>query len=180
MSEQTEWIPVESDYERVATHEAGHAVVGLSLGTKVDYIERLATGNVPEVLQAEDFHAGLAVNFTTTVRKLEPRLQFLIAFGGMAAETLIFGKYHKGGAASDLENLKPNILSEVEIAGLIEIAQKILNQNLKFFHHLRKHLTKRLRSQDLILAKGAGLNARFKKDGTKVDVSVDVESLLLL
>jgi len=180
MPDIPEWIPVESDYKRVATHEAGHAVIGLSLGAKIDYIERLATDGIPEVLQANDFHAAVAVNFTNSVHKLEPRLQFLIAMGGMAAETLIFGKYDKFAAASDLESLKPNILSESDIAGLVEIGQRVLNENFKYFNHLRESLTRRLSSVDRILTIGASLNANFKKTGTKVSVVAELDRLLPL
>jgi hypothetical protein len=180
MPDKSEWVPVESDYDRVAAHEAGHAVVGLSLGTKIEYIERLAEEEVPKVLQAEDFHGGLAVEFTASVRTLEPRLQFLIAVGGMAAETLVFGKYDKGGAAFDVESLKPNVLSESEITGLIEIDHKILNLNLKYFNHLRESLAKRLKSPEKVLAVGASMNARFNKTGTKADVTADLDRLLPL
>ncbi len=174
-----EWIAVESDFERVATHEAGHTVVGLSLGAKIDYIERMAANEVPGALQAHDFHAALAVKFTSGVQNLEPRLQYVIAVGGMAAENLIFGKYSEEGAAADFETLKPAGLDETQIAGLTVIAQKVLNENIHFFDRLRENLTERLRaSQEGILAAGASVNARFKKTGKRVDVSTDIDRLL--
>lgn len=40
-------VPLAGEHERVAAHEAGHATVGLSLGTKVDCIERLGTTIFP-------------------------------------------------------------------------------------------------------------------------------------
>lgn len=173
-------VPLAGEHERVAAHEAGHATVGLSLGTKVDCIERLGDDDIPDVLQAKSFEAGLAVKFTSTVSKLEPRLQFLIAMGGMAGETVVYGKYIADAAASDLDNLKPNILSETEIAGLVKIGLNILNGNEDFFRYLREHLTKRLDSSDRILVVGASANARFNKVGKKIDVIADLDKLLPL
>ena len=41
MPDSREWIPVAQDFERVATHEAGHAVTGLALGVALEFIELL-------------------------------------------------------------------------------------------------------------------------------------------
>ena len=168
----SEWVPVAADFERVATHEAGHAVVALSLGVAIEYIERLSAAGVPEVLTARDFHAGAAVKHVMgPFLRLNPRQQFLIAFGGMAAEALVFGKYNHNAAAADFEALKPNVVTEAESAKLVELAQIPLKNNLGFFHKLRAKITKRLAaSSGTILLQGAAINAGFKKSGIRTDL----------
>jgi hypothetical protein len=178
MLNQNEWIPVQADFERVASHEAGHAVVGLSMGVSVEYIEMLQDDGVPAPLKGQGFHAGVAVQFTTTIKSLEPRMQYTIAVGGMAGERLVLGSYNSPAAAFDIDALKAVGRTDGEIEGLTEIAQKILSANFPFFHRLRSSLRQRLSSSDRILLQGAALNVRFKKSGTKVDISADLERLL--
>jgi hypothetical protein len=168
-------IPVKADFERVGGHEAGHAVVGLSLGLKLDKIEYVTNG-LPGSLQA--FEVGVATKFTSSFHKLEPRLQYLQVAGGMAGETLILGKYDPQGAADDIHNLQSVGLTETQIAGLVGVAQKILEENLAFFDRLRSSIASRLESPDAILLAGAAINVRFAKTGTKVDVWTDVLKLL--
>ena len=123
----------------------------------------------------------MAVQFSAVVHKLEPRRQFLIAIGGIAAEELIFQKHDELAAAGDFDCLKPNILTDPEISGLIAIAQKLLTANLSFFHRLRGSIRKRLEtSSDQILLQGAGINANFKKKGNRLDVSAELDALLPL
>ena len=176
----SDWVPVAADFERVATHESGHAVVALSLGVAIEYIERLSEDGMPEVLTARDFHAGAAVKHVIeTFVKLNPRQQFLIAFGGMAAETLVFGKYDPDAAAADFDALKPNVLTAAQSAGLVELAQIPLKNNLEFFHKLRAKVTKRLSaSTDTILLQGAAINANFKKSGSRTDLLDELFRLL--
>jgi hypothetical protein len=181
VSDSREWIPVAGDFERVATHEAGHTVAGLALGVAVAFIEFLTPENVPQALRDRDFHGGLAVQFSPVVRKLEPRRQFLIALGGIAAEQLVFQKHDELAASADFDCLKPNVLAEPEVTGLIVIAQRLLTANLNFFHRLRESLRKRLESSsDRILLQGAGINVNFRKTGNRPDVSADLDALLPL
>jgi hypothetical protein len=179
MIDSREWIPVASDFDRVAAHEAGHTVTGLSLGIAVEFIELLTPENVPQALRDRAFHGGLAVQFSTAILRLEPRRQFLVAVGGIAAEELIFQKHDELAAAADFECLKPNVLTQAEIAGLIAIAQKLLSSNLEFFNRLRLSIRQRLEtSQDRILLQGAGINVNFTKRGVQLDVSADLDAQL--
>lgn len=92
--------------ERGAVHEAGHVVVGLSLGVTVEKVSRVEGNDLPEVLREIGFESSTATDFCKSIRKIEPRRQFLIAVGGMAAETLKFGFYDKKGCAHDIDAMK--------------------------------------------------------------------------
>jgi len=175
-----DWVPVAADFERAATHESGHAVVALSLGVAIERVERLSADDLPEVLTSRDFHAGAAVKHVMgAFVKLNPRQQFLILFGGMAAETLVFGKYDPDAAAADFDALKPNVLTEAQSAGLVELAQIPLKNNFEFFHKLRAKVTKRLAtSSDTTLLQGAAINAKFKKSGSRTDLLDELFRLL--
>jgi hypothetical protein len=170
-------IPIKADFERVGAHEAGHAVVGLSVGAKLLCIEYLTSG-LPNSLQGSGFEAAIATRFTPSIHKLEPRLQYVQVAGGMAGETLILGKYEPLGAADDVHNLKAVGLTDAQISGLVAIAQTVLKENSRLFERLRKSVANRLNSLDAILLEGAAINARFKKVGIKVDVWADILQVL--
>jgi hypothetical protein len=174
------FVMSEDDFDdsyRAAAHEAGHTVVGMSLGLNVDDIRRCEGSDVPGSLQAVGLRAAVVVRFTN-LQQIEPRLQYLLAVGGMAAETLIYGNYDRAAATFDLDALRPIGLSEPEIDGLIRIARLVLQENLEFLHYVRTTLEQHINAPENILIIGACLNAKFKECGQKTDVFSDLDRLL--
>jgi hypothetical protein len=149
--------------ERGAVHEAGHIVVGLSLGVTVEKVSRVEGNDLPEVLREIGFESSAATDFSKSIHEIEPRRQFLIAVGGMAAETLKFGFYDKKGCAHDIDAMKPNILTEDEVKGLIEIAQLMLLPNLSIFNYVKEELYQWSNISGAAPVLGDKFNQRFRK-----------------
>jgi hypothetical protein len=165
--------------ERGAVHEAGHAIIGLSFGIPIDLIERLEGAELPAVIAREGFDSSAAVNFSKEILALEPRRQFLVAMGGIAAETLQFGSYLPQSAAHDFECLKPNVLTDVEIKGLVEIAQLMILPNLTVFNFIKEELFQWLNSSEAKLS-GQRFNQRFAEHGKSLDITERLDKLLPL
>jgi hypothetical protein len=128
-------------YERTSIHEAGHIVVGLALDVSVDKVLWIDGTDSPELLRAHGFKSAACVDFNKpSMQALEPRRQFLIAMGGMASETLKLGDYDRGGAAEDLNSLKPNVLTDEQIQGLVGIGQLLLTPNLSILNRISEQL----------------------------------------
>src|ERR1700688_1397470 len=164
--------------ERGAVHEAGHIVVGLSLGVTVEKVSRVEGNDLPDVLREIGFESSAATDFSKSIHEIEPRRQFLIAVGGMAAETLTFGFYEEKGVAHDIEALKPNILREPELKGLIEIAQLILLQNISVFNYVKEQLFQWLNNSGAAPVAGNKFNQRFLENGVKVEISEHLDRVL--
>lgn len=141
-------------------------------------VSRIEGTELPDVLRREGFDSSVATHFSKSIHEIEPRRQFLIAVGGMAAETLVFGFYDKKGVAHDIEALKPNILSEPELKGLIEIAQLILLQNISVFNCVKEQLFQWLNDSGAAPVSGNKFNQRFLEEGTKVDISEHLDRVL--
>jgi hypothetical protein len=171
-------IPGEA--ERGSVHETGHIVVALSLGVRVEKISRIEGAELPDVLRLRGFDSSVAVDFSKEIHALEPRRQFLIAFGGMAGETLKFGFYNETSAAHDFEILKPNVFNDAEIRGLIDIAQLMIVPNLAVFNFVSKRLAEWLNNPSAAPLLGDEFNQRFLAQGTRVEVSEHLDRVLPL
>jgi len=169
---------LESDFERALAHEAGHAVVGLSLGAFIEHIERASASGMPGSLMSQGFDEGLCVQFEPTIKTFEPRFQYTVAAAGMAAERLVFGRFEPIAASHDVDLLRAAGRTDIEILGLIDIAQKVLSENVSFLDFVRQSLKNRPSWLGPILVDGSILNERFRSEGVKVDISVDLEKLL--
>lgn len=170
---------LQGEAERASAHEAGHIVVGMSLGGTIDRISRIEGIDVPGVLQAGGFDSAAAVDFTPGTRsKLEPRKQFLVALGGIAAETIVFGFYRNESAAQDFDSLKPNVLTHTQVKDLVEVAQLTLRQNLSVFNYVREQLREWLNNANAGPIPGEKLNQRFLQKGVIVDVKEHLDRVL--
>jgi hypothetical protein len=164
--------------ERVSAHEAGHIVVALSLGVAVDKVRKVEGAELPKILRLEGFDSSVATDFSESVHGIEPRRQFLITVGGMAAETLLLGSYHKGGAAHDLDSLRPNVLNETQIKGLVEVAQLMLLPNLFVLRYVREQLFRWLNNSSAAPLSGDPFNRRFFEKGCKVQIAEHLDRVL--
>jgi hypothetical protein len=166
--------------ERGAVHEAGHAIIGLSLGVPVERIERIEGKELSAAIAKEGFDSSAAVVFSEKeLRALEPRRQFLILMGGISAETAKFGSYLPQSAAQDFEDLKPNVLTGAEINGLVEIAQSMILPNLGVFHFIKEALFEWLNNSEPLLS-GQRFNEKFAQRGKSIDVTERLDKLLPL
>ena len=175
---QTPLNLITGEAERGAVHEAGHIVVGLSLGVTIEKVSRVEGAELPSVLRDIGFESSVATDFSNSIHQIEPRRQFLIAVGGMAAETHRFGFYNKLGCAHDIEALKPNIFTEAELKGLIEIAQLMLLPNLAIFNYVKEELYHWLNVPGTAAVLGDEFNQRFLEKGTKVDITEHLDRVL--
>ncbi len=102
----------EAERERIAVHEAGHAIMAQVLGCgrveKVTILSRGAALGVTLVTQTEDKHLHLK-------SELEHRIQMLL--GGRAAELITYDDA-SSGASSDLKEASRLALSMVATLGL--------------------------------------------------------------
>ncbi|MDB5888488.1 MAG: cell division protein [Rhodocyclales bacterium] len=102
----------EAERERIAVHEAGHAIMAQVLGCgqveKVTILSRGAALGVTLVTQKEDKHLHLK-------SELEHRIQMLL--GGRAAELITYNDA-SSGASSDLKEASKLALSMVATLGL--------------------------------------------------------------
>jgi hypothetical protein len=76
--------------------------------------------------------------------------------------------------------LKPNILSEPELKGLIEIAQLMLLPNISVFEYVKEHLFQWLNNSGTAPLLGNKFNQRFLEKGTKVEISEHLDRVLPL
>jgi hypothetical protein len=169
-------IPGES--ERGAAHEAGHMIVALALGVLVIKVSRDSGANIPTVLREQGFDAAVGVDYSDEIHKLEPRRQFVAAFGGMAGETLSFGFYNKQSAAHDFEAIKPNVLSDKQVQGLVDIGQSMILANLGIFNYVKVQLRVWLDNPNAAPLLGDTFNQRFLQRGKQVDISEQLNTLL--
>jgi hypothetical protein len=96
----------------------------------------------------------------------------------MAAETLKFGFYDKKGCAHDIDAMKPNILTEDEVKGLIEIAQLMLLPNLSIFNYVKEELYQWSNISGAAPVLGDKFNQRFLEKGTKVEITEHLDRAL--
>lgn len=143
-------------------------------------VSRVEGNDLPEVLREIGFESSAATDFSKSSREIEPRRQFLVAVGCMAAETLKFGFYDKKGCAHDIDAMKPNILTGDEIKGLIEIAQLMLLPNLSIFNYVKEQLCQWLNISGAAPVLGDKFNQRFLEKGTKVEITQHLDRVLPL
>ena len=100
---------------RIATHELGHAIVGLLLPDYPKLVKISLNSNSPKILGHAQFDIPDNDINIYTKDKLHNRL--CVLFGGLIAEQEIFGSISNGGG-SDLENAYELASNMIQISGM--------------------------------------------------------------
>lgn len=126
------------ELERGAAHEAGHVVVGFSLGLDLDYVTLLDKS--PPVASIS--------RGVTLWKNLDAQLcavQCFVTAAGMAGEQLALGQFSENHAEGDLAVLVTGGRSAQEIVGDRTIAFCVLKRNVNAHDALAKELRCRFR-----------------------------------
>jgi hypothetical protein len=132
-----------TDYKRPSCHEAGHVVVALSFGFRVEGIEV--------------FEGRLRTMCQLDAQDRTDKERFIFLAGGIAGEKSDLGHYDSGGCSDDQKKITERGGESIET--YLADAAEIIELNKECFRELRKKITIRLIERSMEMSISGGKNS---------------------
>lgn len=160
------------DFQGVAAHEAGHAVVIMAVGVPITKFGGMV-GKHPNSFLDNPFETfPVEHNPDVFQATLEPRLQYLTVVGGFAGETTHQGYIEPKGALDDLTRPREVALTNAEIQLLTGLAMEVIAENRKLWEQIYDAVLFNISRSQNAMIPGEVFNNQFAEIGKRfTDIS---------